>query len=109
MDPSFRIRRGWQAVDRSGESIGTVEEIGGTYFVVSRGSLSGSDVYVPIARVSTIDGTEGVVGVDVDMDRIGDLGWDHNPHVPSRLPGPAAPADDDAAAPTIVPRSGGAS
>lgn len=79
MQTSHEIRRGWQAVDRSGDAIGTVEEIGATYIVVSKGLIFTRDIYVPVGRVLGTDGAEGVVRLDIDRDRIDDMGWDHAP------------------------------
>jgi hypothetical protein len=79
MHTSHSIRRGWQAVDRSGDKIGTVEEIGAAYFVVSKGVIFPRDIYVPVGRVLGTDSAEGVVRLDIDKDRVSAMGWDHAP------------------------------
>lgn len=73
------VERGWQAVDRTGGKIGTIEEIGANYFVVSKGLIFTKDIYIPVSRVTATDPGEGMVRIDVDKDQLDGMGWDQPP------------------------------
>ena len=79
MHSSDQIERGWQVVDRNGDKVGTIEEIGANYFVVSKGLIFTKDVYVPVSRVTETDPGEGTVRLDVDKDKLDGMGWDQPP------------------------------
>ena len=79
MDNFGHIEQGWQAVDRNGEEIGTVEEVGANYFVLTKGLIFKKDVYIPLSAVAGADGDGRVMRVDVDKDQIDTMGWDQPP------------------------------
>jgi hypothetical protein len=77
--PRDEIEAGWAAVDRAGERIGEIEEVGVTHLVVTRGVLMPSDLYVPLHAVDTVDRDAGRVLLDVDAAQVDELGWTEQP------------------------------
>jgi uncharacterized protein (TIGR02271 family) len=73
------IEQGWKAVDRNGEEIGTVEEIGANYFTLTKGLIFKKDIYIPLSAVAGADGDQRVMRVDVDKDQVDSMGWDQPP------------------------------
>ena len=79
MDNMNHIEQGWQAVDRNGQEIGTVEEIGANYFLLTKGLIFKKDIYIPLSHVAGADGDQRQMRVDVDKDQIDSMGWDQAP------------------------------
>ena len=48
-----KIRTGWTALDVRGEKIGDVAEIGSDYVLVRKGLFLPTDLYIPLARVTS--------------------------------------------------------
>ena len=69
------LRAGTDAVDRNGDKIGTVDQVGTSYFVVRKGRIFTQDLYVPMSAVHSVD-PEGYVRLNVDKDQIDSMGWD---------------------------------
>jgi uncharacterized protein (TIGR02271 family) len=75
MQSSENVRVGAEAVDRRGEKIGTIEDVGTKSFVVSKGLFFKKDLYIPFSAVEAVD-YDGWVRVNVDKDQIDTMGWD---------------------------------
>ena len=69
------IERGWDLVGSDGDKIGTIEGIGPNYFLVRKGLVFTSDVYVPKSAIVRADANYQEAFVDVSSYRIEDLGW----------------------------------
>jgi uncharacterized protein (TIGR02271 family) len=74
-----QIQAGWSAIGSDGDKIGEIEEIGQDYLLVTKGLIFPKDLYIPISNVQSVDGDEGQVILDVEKDRIDDMGWDQPP------------------------------
>lgn len=72
-----QIQEGWDVYGSDGQEIGDVSEIGPNYFVVKKGWLFTSDVYVPSSAVRQI-GNERIE-LNVTKDEITQGGWDQPP------------------------------
>jgi hypothetical protein len=70
---------GFEAVDRRGEMIGAIEQVGRRCFLVTKGLIFKKDVYVPFSAIDSVDGGGGWVRLNVDKDQIDTLGWDEPP------------------------------
>jgi uncharacterized protein (TIGR02271 family) len=77
MTNTQNVRAGADAYDRDGERIGTIEEVGTNYFLVTKGLIFPKDIYVPFTVITAV--TEGEVRLDVSKDQIDDMGWDDVP------------------------------
>ena len=73
------IQAGWGAFDQSGSRIGDIEDVGPDYVLVTKGLIFVKDIYIPTSAISQVDPDAGAVHVDVDKDRIEDMGWDAPP------------------------------
>ena len=73
------IRVGAEVVDRDGDKIGTIDEAGANYFIVTKGLIFRKDIYVPFSAIDTADPDQGFVRVNVDKDEIESMGWDEAP------------------------------
>lgn len=71
------VREGADAYDRDGERIGTIEEVGTNYFLVTKGLIFPKDIYVPFTAITSVD--QGEVRLDVAKGQIDDMGWDDVP------------------------------
>jgi len=72
------VRTGSDAVDRNGDKVGTVEDVGTGYFVITKGLIFQKDIFVPMSAVDSVD-PEGYVRLNVDKDQIDSMGWDDVP------------------------------
>jgi uncharacterized protein (TIGR02271 family) len=70
------IRVGAEVVDRDGDKIGTIDEQGSNYFVVTKGLIFPKDIYVPLTAIDTVDADQGRVHLNVDKDEIDSFGWE---------------------------------
>ncbi len=70
------VQVGWDAVDRDGDKIGTVDQVGASHFVVTKGLIFTKDLYVPFTAVDPVDPDSGSVRLNVDKDQIDSMGWD---------------------------------
>jgi len=73
-----QIQSGWEAVDRDGSKIGTIQEVAGNYFVITKGLIFTQDVFVPFSAVESVD-QDGFVRLNIQKDEIDSLGWDEPP------------------------------
>ena len=73
------IKVGVEVVDRDGDKIGTIEEEGSNYFIVTKGLIFPKDIYVPLTAIDTTDADQGRVRLNVDKDEIDSFGWDKPP------------------------------
>lgn len=73
------IQAGWGAFDSSGSRIGDIEEVGLDYVLVTKGLIFVKDIYIPTSAINQVDAETGEVHVDVDKDRIEEMGWDQPP------------------------------
>ena len=72
-------RVGQLVTDNSGETIGTIEQVGTRYFVVTKGLIFKRDLYVPFSAVDAV-ATDGMsLRLNVDKDRIDEMGWAEEP------------------------------
>jgi len=75
------IRAGWDVYGSDGEKIGTVaagdSEPGAQYFVVEKGFLFPTELYVPFSAISRIDDDD--MYLSVTKDEIEGQGWDTMP------------------------------
>jgi uncharacterized protein (TIGR02271 family) len=60
-----------------GDKIGSVADIGSNYFIVEKGFLFTTDVYVPMSAVTNVD--EDGIYLNVTKDAVEDQGWDSPP------------------------------
>jgi hypothetical protein len=60
-----------------GDKIGRVADIGSNYFIVEKGFLFTTDVYVPMSAVANVD--EDGIHLNVAKDAVEDQGWDSPP------------------------------
>ena len=74
-----KIQIGFEAVDRNGDKIGTVDDVASDYFIVRKGLIFTKDVYVPMSAVDSVDADDGYVRLNVDKDQIDSMGWDDVP------------------------------
>jgi uncharacterized protein (TIGR02271 family) len=74
-----QIGTGWTAFDATGEKIGDVLEIGSNYALVQKGTFFPEDVYIPLARVTSVDAADTSFVVDATKDDIDSLGWKNPP------------------------------
>jgi len=70
------VQVGWDALDRNGDKIGTVDQVGTRYFIVTRALIFTKDVYVPFSAVDSVDPDSGSVRLNVNKDQIDTMGWD---------------------------------
>ena len=54
----FQIRSGWTAYDVMAEKLGVAIEVGSTYVLVEKGPILPTDLYIPLAHVSSADEEE---------------------------------------------------
>jgi uncharacterized protein (TIGR02271 family) len=80
------VQPGWRALDRSGDKIGDIEQVGSNHFLVTKGLLFVKDLYIPFDSVSTVDAEAESVFLDVDKDEIDDLGWTEPPTMSTDRP-----------------------
>ncbi|HKG57817.1 MAG TPA: YsnF/AvaK domain-containing protein [Candidatus Limnocylindrales bacterium] len=74
-----QIQPGWDAIDRSGDKIGSIEEVGSNYFLVTKGLIFVKDVYVPFQAIDSTDPNEQLVQLNVGKGEIDSQGWDEPP------------------------------
>jgi uncharacterized protein (TIGR02271 family) len=93
------VQPGWRALDRSGDKIGDIEQVGSNHFLVTKGLLFVKDLYIPFDSVSTVDPEAESIFLDVDKDEIDDLGWSEPPTMSTDRPADiGSPAGSDAMA-----------
>src|SRR5215212_3881647 len=68
------IRSGMDAVDRDGDKIGTIEDVGSRSLLVTKGLIFPKDIYVPFSAIESVS-EDGYVRLNVDKDEIESLGW----------------------------------
>ena len=74
-----KIRTGWTAFDVRGEKIGDVAEIGSDYVLVVKGLFLPTDLYIPLARVTTLDEAQSTFEVNVPKEKVEAMGWQNPP------------------------------
>ena len=74
-----KIRTGWTAFDVRGEKIGDVAEIGSDYVLVVKGLFLPTDLYIPLARVTTLDEAQSTFEVNVPKEKVEAMGWTNPP------------------------------
>jgi hypothetical protein len=67
---------GWDAYDANGEKIGSIQDQGDRFFVVSKGTLFKKDIYVPTSAIARTDPNERRVYLNVTKDDVEAMGWD---------------------------------
>src|SRR5437899_6315700 len=75
----FDIQPGWEVCARDGDKIGTVREIQGQYFEMSKGSLLPKDYYIPFSEISQVDEADRRVFLNVERSEFDSRGWDRRP------------------------------
>ena len=90
---SNQIQTGVDVFDDADQHIGTVAEVGPSYFIVQKGLLFPKDIYVPLSAVSQV--TEHQVIINVSKSEVESMGWDEPPTVESeRTSGSYADSDE---------------
>ena len=74
MRDTTSIQVGRDVLDRDGDKIGTVADVGNSYVLVQKGLIFTKDVYIPSSELQT--GSDGALFVNVDKDEIEEMGWD---------------------------------
>jgi uncharacterized protein (TIGR02271 family) len=80
------VQPGWRALDRSGDKIGDIEQVGSNHFLVTKGLLFVKDVYIPFDAVTSVDPDAETVFLDADKDDIDSLGWSEPPTMSTDRP-----------------------
>lgn len=72
-----QIQTGWDVYGSDGEKIGDVADIGADYFIVEKGFIFPTDLYIPISAVRSVEHDRIELGFT--KDQIESQGWDHAP------------------------------
>jgi hypothetical protein len=75
----FDIQPGWEVCSRDGDKIGSVREIQGQYFVLTKGMLLPKDYYIPFSGVNEVDAAAHRVFLNTGKDELDNRGWDRQP------------------------------
>ena len=75
----FQIQPGWTAFDVMAEKLGVAIEVGKTYVLVEKGPILPTDLYIPLAHVSSVNGEETTFIVNMTKDEIGTMVWQNPP------------------------------
>ncbi len=65
------------------DKIGSVADIGPNYFIVEKGFLFTTDIYVPMTAIASA--TEDRIYLNVAKDQVDQQGWDEPPAEPSTM------------------------
>lgn len=65
------------------DKIGSVADIGPNYFIVEKGFLFTTDMYVPMTAIASA--TEDRIYLNVAKDQVDQQGWDEPPAAPSAM------------------------
>lgn len=85
----LQVERGWKVVDPNGKSVGEVTATREDHLVVSVGTLTKDEIYVPIDHLASAG--ERTVAVSVPADLIGQQGWQYPPNAGYEHKKPAYP------------------
>jgi hypothetical protein len=83
------LKTGWAVVGNDGRRLGTVQDVGQEYLVVSRGAFSG-DLYVPSSAIANVE--HELVHLNLARNEADQMGWEQPPREPDS-PGSTADAD----------------
>ena len=72
-----QMETGWDVYGSDGEKVGDVADIGPNYFIVEKGFLFPTDLYVPTSAIQSIEHDE--VRLSMTKSQIEAQGWDHAP------------------------------
>ncbi len=75
---SDQIAAGYDVYGSEGDKIGSVAEVGPSYFVVEKGFFFPTALYVPLSAVTSVSDDE--VRLNVSKDQIENQGWDAAPN-----------------------------
>jgi hypothetical protein len=87
------ITTGWDVFGSDGEKLGTIDEIGSNYFLVRKGFIFTSDVFVPQTAVARVDPDQSQVFLNLPKNQIETLGWDQPPTGDAWQPGTDVPPE----------------
>jgi hypothetical protein len=93
---------GLPVLTSSGESLGTISSVEGTYVVATDGVVFTSITYVPVSAITTVE--PGGIRLEVTSDEIRAAGWDQVPddfHADATVP--EVPGEDNLEAAARVP------
>jgi hypothetical protein len=83
------LKAGWAVVGNDGRRLGTVEDVGHNYLLVSRGAFSGH-LYVPASAIANVEHEQ--VHLNLAKNEAAQMGWEQPPREPD-APGSAPDAD----------------
>lgn len=90
MDPSrSQIARGWKVVDSDGKTVGEVTATREDHIVVSSGTFTKHDLYIPIDELSSAEGDS--VAISIPAGKVDEQGWRYPPNAPYARERPAYP------------------
>jgi uncharacterized protein (TIGR02271 family) len=72
-----QIETGWDVYGSDGEKVGDVADMGPNYFIVEKGFLFPTDLYVPTSAIQSIEHDE--VRLSMTKSQIETQSWDHAP------------------------------
>ena len=70
------LKSGWVIVGNDGRRLGTIEEVGQNYLLVTTGRLS-NNLYVPASAIGNIE--REVVHLNVSLNEAEAMGWEQPP------------------------------
>lgn len=76
-DDAWAIQHGWDVFGADGEKVGDVAEVYGNYFLIEKGFLFKSSLYVPFSAITDVEHDR--VYLNVSKNEIENLGWDEIP------------------------------
>ncbi len=86
---SLQIERGWKVVDPDGKSVGEVTATREDHIVVSSGTLTKTELYIPIDHLASAG--DGTVAISVPADLVDQQGWRYPPNAGYEREKPARP------------------
>jgi hypothetical protein len=81
------LKAGWAVVGNDGHRLGTVQDVGQAYLLVSRGAFSGH-LYVPASAIANVE--HEVVHLNLAKSEAEQMGWQQPPREPDA---PGEPPD----------------
>ena len=70
------LKSGWAIVGNDGRRLGTIDEVGQNYLLVTTGRLS-NNLYVPASAIGNIE--REVVHLNVSLNEAESMGWEQPP------------------------------
>ncbi len=77
LDYADQISTGYDVYGSDDEKIGSVAEVGPNYFLVEKGFLFVTDIYVPLSAVTSVQ--DNGVRLNLTKDQVENQGWDARP------------------------------